>query len=245
MRLAEAVDLEVRDTLVLEHVDLVRALASRLGRRLPPQVETSELVSVGVLGLIDAANRFQPSLGVPFDAFARRRIQGAMLDALRRLDWVPRAVRERQRAVDAAITRLANEHGRQPESEEIAAELGVPTDQFERMLDEIRAAGLASVRSSGQTEDGEDLLDVAVETDDGPQTQLERKEMRTWLVEALGTLPERERHILALSYVEELTLAEIGQVIGVSESRVSQLRTQAIARLRASLRQWLEAGGRL
>jgi RNA polymerase sigma factor for flagellar operon FliA len=113
---AGAVDQRQRDELVMSHVDLVRAMATRLSRRLPPQVETAELVSVGVMGLIDAATRFQPSLGVPFDAFARRRIHGAMLDALRRLDWVPRAVRERRRAIDGAIGRLRNALGREPES---------------------------------------------------------------------------------------------------------------------------------
>lgn len=239
---AAAVNLKARDALVMAHVDLVRALAGRLSRRLPPQVEAAELVSVGVMGLIDAANRFQPSLGVPFDAFARRRIQGAMLDSLRRLDWVPRAVRERQRNVDRAISRLANEYGREPEAEEIAAELGVTVERYESMLDEIRAAELASVRATGQGDGPDGLLEVAIGPDEGPLAQLERRELRTWLAGALGKLPERERQILAMYFVEELTLAEIGRVIGVTESRVSQLRTQGIARLRSGLRCWLAEG---
>jgi RNA polymerase sigma factor for flagellar operon FliA len=240
---AGAVDQRQRDELVMSHVDLVRAMATRLSRRLPPQVETAELVSVGVMGLIDAATRFQPSLGVPFDAFARRRIHGAMLDALRRLDWVPRAVRERRRAIDGAIGRLRNALGREPESAEIARILGVSSEQYAAMLDEIRAAALASVRPSPGAE-GEDLLDVAVEDGPNQHTALERRELRTWLARALAELPERDRQILALYSDEELTLAEIGQVIGVGESRVSQLRTQAIARLRSRLHAFLEAGHR-
>jgi RNA polymerase sigma factor FliA len=237
------VDTRQRDELVIAHVDLVKTMASRLGRRLPSQVEVAELVSVGVMGLIDAATRYRPSLGVPFDAFARRRIHGAMLDALRGLDWVPRSVRKQQRDVDEAITRLRYSLGREPESEEIAAALGLGLQEYETMLDDLRSAELAVVRRS-TSDHGEpgNLLDVAVDTDAGPYTQLERQELRGQLAQALGQLPEREKHILALYYEQELTLAEIGRVIGVGESRVSQLRTQAIARLRSFMQAWLAKG---
>jgi RNA polymerase sigma factor for flagellar operon FliA len=223
----------------MAHVDLVRSMASRLGRRLPSQVELSELVSVGVLGLIEAANRYQPTLGVPFDAFARRRIHGAMLDALRGLDWVPRSLRRLQRDVDGAMTKLRHTLGREPESEEIAAALGVSPEQYDQKLDELRLADVAVLQSGTGDETG-GLLEVAID-DAGPYAQLERRELKARLAEALLELPERERQILALSYQEELTLAEIGQVIGVGESRVSQLRTQAIARLRSLMEEWLVA----
>jgi RNA polymerase sigma factor for flagellar operon FliA len=238
---AAAPDLKERDELVMAHVDLVKSMASRLGRRVPSHVELSELVSVGVLGLIDAAQRFQPALGVPFDAFARRRIHGAMLDALRRLDRVPRSVRRLQRGVDSVLTELRHALGREPEAAEIASAMGVSSDEYDGMLDELRWADVAAVRSATADEEtgGEDLLDLAVNMDDGPYVQLERRELRAQLARALGELPERERHILALSYEKELTLAEIGQVIGVGESRVSQLRTQAVARLRSMLQEWL------
>jgi RNA polymerase sigma factor for flagellar operon FliA len=222
----------------MAHVDLVRSMASRLGRRLPSQVELSELVSVGVLGLIEAANRYQPSLGVPFDAFARRRIHGAMLDALRGLDWVPRSLRKLQRDVDGAMSKLRHTLGREPEAEEIAAALGVSTDDYEAKLDDLRLADLAAVQAAGTGEESAGLLEVAID-DEGPYRQLERRELRARLVDALAQLPERERQILALSYEEELTLAEIGQVIGVGESRVSQLRTQAVSRLRSMMQEWL------
>ena len=235
-----AADPQARDALVLAHVGLVKALAHRLRRRLPSQVELSELVSVGVLGLIDAASRYQPALGVPFDAFARQRIHGAMLDALRRLDTVPRSVRRLQRQAEDAIGRLRHELGREPELEEIAAAIGVSPDQYTHLLDELRLLDLAVVRRSG--DDAASLVDVAIDPGAGPYVQLERRELRQRLAAALAQLPERERQILALSYEHDLTLHEIGQVIGVSESRVSQLRTQAIARLRSLLRVWLNGG---
>jgi RNA polymerase sigma factor FliA len=231
------VDPQQRDALVMAHVDLVRSMASRLGRRLPSQVELSELVSVGVLGLIEAANRYQPTLGVPFDAFARRRIHGARLDALRGLDWVPRSLRRLQREVDGALTGLRHTLGREPESSEIASALGVTPEQYDQKLDELRLADVAVLQSAGTGDESVGLLEMAVD-ENGPYCQLERQELRQRLAAALGELPDRERQILALSYEEELTLAEIGQVIGVGESRVSQLRTQAIARLRSHMQEY-------
>ena len=228
-------DTAVRDQLVMEHVGLVKAMASRLANRLPPQVEVSELVSVGVLGLIDAAGRFRPSLGVPFSAFARRRIHGAMLDSLRGLDWAPRAVRKLRRDVDAAIANQRFALGREPEPADIARALDVSESEYEKMLDRLKVAELAAIRQSATTEDGRTALDVEIEPGEGPHARLEREEMRRLLAGAITELPERERQILALYYEEELTLAEIGQVIGVGESRVSQLRSQAIARLRSVL----------
>jgi len=221
-------------------------MASRLGRRLPSQVEVSELVSVGVLGLIDAASRYRPSLGVPFDAFARRRIHGAMLDALRGLDWVPRSVRKLQRDVDSALTNLRHLLGREPEAAEIAEALGVSDTEYDAILDQLRAADLAVVRrATGGDPDSTSLIEIAIEPGGGPYAQFERSELRAELARALARLPERERHILALYYEQELTLAEVGQVIGVSESRVSQLRTQAIARLRSMMAEWIESTKRL
>jgi RNA polymerase sigma factor for flagellar operon FliA len=218
----------------MAHVGLVKAMASRLAHRLPPQVEMSELISVGVLGLIDAAGRFRASLGVPFSAFARRRIHGAMLDALRGLDWAPRALRKLRRDVDAAIADQRRALGREPEAPEIAAALGVDAAEYDRMLDQLRGAELATIRQASAVE-GRPALEVEIAESDWPSARLEREELRQLLARAVADLPERERHILALYYEEELTLAEIGEVIGVGESRVSQLRTQAIARLRAAL----------
>jgi RNA polymerase sigma factor for flagellar operon FliA len=238
-------DLETRDRLVMEHVGLVRALAGRLAHRVPSQVEISELISVGVLGLIDAASRFKPTLGVPFDAFARRRIHGAMLDALRDLDWAPRSVRKLGRTMDGTVAKLRHELGREPEEKEIAGALNVSESEYGRILDQLKTAELAVIRQS-TAEDGTSSLEVAIDPGEGPYGRLERQELRELLAEAITELPERERHILALYYHEELTLAEIGEVIGVGESRVSQLRTQAIGRLRSKLAERMKwPGGRL
>lgn len=231
-------DIRRRDELVMDHLDLVRILASRLGRRLPQQVELSELVSVGVLGLIDAANRFEPATGVPFDAFARRRVHGAMLDALRRLDWVPRSVREQRRAYDAAVARLRQSAGREPNHAELAKALRLSAAEYDRMLDRIRHAELAALQPLDDRRP--DDVELPLPPDVDQHTRLERLELKRWLAVAVTRLSERERRILTLSYIEERTLAEIGRQIGVGESRVSQLRSRAIARLRSSLSDWLD-----
>jgi RNA polymerase sigma factor for flagellar operon FliA len=230
------VDPEARDRLVLAHVSLVKILAQRLAHRLPPSVELNELMSVGVLGLVEAANRYQPALGVPFDAFARRRIHGAMLDALRNLDWVPRSVRRLRRELDGAVARLRQELGHEPAEAEIAEAMQLTPAQFDKAVEELRAVEVASIRAlDALGPDGESLLNVAVDPGEGPAAEFERSELREQLARAIDVLPERERQILALSYEEELTLAEIGQVLGVSESRVCQLRSLALSRLRTAL----------
>jgi RNA polymerase sigma factor for flagellar operon FliA len=230
------VDTATRDRLVVAHVALVRVLARRLAHRLPPEVELNELISVGVLGLVEAAHRYQPALGVPFDAFARRRVHGAMLDALRNLDWVPRSLRRLRRELDAAVARLRHERGREPREAEIAQAMNLTAEQFDRAVEELRALELANIRPlDALGPDGESLLNVAIDPGESPIVQFERGELRTQLSRALESLPDRERQILALSYEHELTLAEIGEVLGVSESRVCQLRSLALSRLRATL----------
>jgi RNA polymerase sigma factor for flagellar operon FliA len=231
-----AVDPETRDRLVMAHVSLVKILAQRLAHRLPPEVELNELISVGVLGLVEAANRYQPALGVPFDAFARRRVHGAMLDALRNLDWVPRSVRRLRRELDSTVARLRHELRREPLEAEIAEAMNLTPDQFDHAVEELRALELANLRPlDALGPDGETLFNVVVDPGEGPVAQLERRELREQLARAIEGLPDRERQILALSYEQELTLAEIGEVLGVSESRVCQLRSLALSRLRAML----------
>jgi RNA polymerase sigma factor for flagellar operon FliA len=237
MGLTTTPDFTRRDELVMAHIDLVRSLAGQVGRRLPSHVERSELVSVGLMGLLDAAERYQPALGVPFDAFARRRIHGAILDALRRLDRAPRSVRRLKRNLDRTLNDLRHRLGREPVEAEIAASLGVSIEEYDRMLDDLSVADL-SVPRGPAADDPDRLLRLAVDGDVSPHAQLEHRELLAHLAEAIGELPGRERQILALSYREDLTLAEIGAVVGVGESRVCQLRTQAIARLRARLREW-------
>lgn len=233
------VDIEAANRLVLEHVELVKTLAARMAHRVPSHIEFNELVSVGMMGLVEAARRFQPALGVPFDAFARRRVHGAMVDSLRGMDWAPRSVRRMRRELDAAISRVRHELRREPTEAEIATALGIGEEEYRKRLEQIRAVDLASLRQL-ESPDDQPLLEIAIEFDEGPHARLERAELREHLGRALLQLPERERQILSLYYEHELTLAEIGVVIGVGESRISQIRTQAIARLRASLRESLQ-----
>jgi RNA polymerase sigma factor for flagellar operon FliA len=232
---------ETRDRLVMEHVGLVKTLAQRLAQRLPSQVEMNDLISVGVLGLIDAASRYRPSLGVPFDAFARRRVNGAMLDALRELDWAPRSLRRLRREMDAAIASLRHRLGREPHEEEIAEAMDLSVPAYEKALEQLRTLEVGSVRQlDAPTPDGTPLIELCIDASDDAVTQLERKELKLHLARAIAELPERERQILAMYYQEELTLAEIGEVIGVCESRVSQLRSLAVSRLRTLLRTSLD-----
>ncbi len=243
MRMTPEAALADRDALVIEHVGLVRALALRLAQRLPSQVDLSDLISVGTLGLIDAASRYKAATGVPFDAFARRRVQGAMLDALRDLDWAPRSARKMRRTVDTTVATLRHSLQREPSEAEIAHALDVPEAEFRKTLDQLRTIDLGLMRqldTSGP--DGAPLLELCIDPSEGVISQIERAEMRGHLANALADIPERERQILALYYEEELTLAEIGEVLGVSESRVSQLRTLALSRLRTSLRATLAMG---
>jgi RNA polymerase sigma factor for flagellar operon FliA len=228
-------DLEARDRLVMEHVDLVKQVAGRLAHRLPAHVDLSELTSIGVVGLIDAAGRFRPTLGVPFGAFARRRILGAMLDALRDLDWAPRAVRRMRRDVDAVVSRLRGTLGREPESVEIAREMQLSDAAYQRMCDALHTADLATVRQAGVDGEGLSRAESVVDQAEAPDARVERLDEARHLADAMRALPPRERYILSLYYEQDLRLSEIARRIGVGESRVPQLRSQALRRLRLML----------
>ena len=237
VKTAAATNLDARDQLVIDHVPLVKSMAQRLAQRLPSQVEMNDLISVGVLGLIDAAGRYKPTLGVPFDAFARRRVHGAMLDALRELDWAPRSLRRLRRHMDSTVANLRHTLGREPEESEIAAAMDLSPQEYDKALEQLRTLEIGSLRQlEAPAPDGTSLLELCVDPSEGAVAQLERKELREHLARAIEQLPERERHILALYYEQELTLAEIGEVIGVGESRVCQLRSLALSRLRTALR---------
>ena len=193
-----------------------------------------------MLGLIDAAGRYRPWLGVPFDAFARRRVLGAMLDELRSLDRAPRSLRRLSREVEATLARLRSELRREPSEAEIAEAMDMSEEEYQKAIEQLRGVELGVVRELDVTDDqGEPLIALSVGDDERPDAQLERSEMRQMLADALVNLPERERTILSLYYEHELTLKEIGEVIGVCESHVSQLRALAVSRLRVTLRETL------
>ncbi len=232
----EEVASQTRDQLVIDHVDVVRSTATRLARRLPPSVETMDLISIGMLGLIDAAGRYRPWLGVPFDAFARRRVLGAMLDELRSLDRAPRSLRRLGRELDSTVARLRHELGREPTESETAKAMDMSPEAYRKSVDQLRGVEGSVMRELDVTdEQGEPLISLRVGDDQHPDTQLEKTEMRELISDALTRLPKRERTILTLYYEKELTLKEIGGVIGVCESRVSQLRALAVSRMRTHL----------
>ena len=225
---------EARNQLVMEHVDFVKSLASRLSHRLPPQVECAELVSVGVIGLIDAADRFEPSRGVPFSAFARQRVHGAMLDSLREIDCATRADRRGSREIAAATAQLWHELQREPDADEIAERLGMSEEEYDALVERLRLADALSAESllDADDEDGDGAIAASTE---GPDARLERIEREAWLSSAIAKLPQRERLVLTLSYQRGLPLAKVGKALGVSESRASQLRAKATVTLRALL----------
>jgi RNA polymerase sigma factor FliA len=226
-----------RDQLVTDHIGLVRSMAHRLAQRLPTQVELNDLVSAGIMGLIDAASRYRASTGVPFSAFARRRIRGSMLDALRDLDWAPRSIRRLRRQLDTAMAQARHGLEREPAPEDVAAILKMSMEDYERALEQVRALEVGAVRQLDEVgPDGHSLLELCIDPGEAPDARLARRELQAHLAAAIQQLPDRERQILALYYEEELTLAEVGEVIGVGESRVSQLRSLALSRLRTLLR---------
>jgi len=234
-------DQHVRDRLILTYAPLVKYVAGRLGSGLPAHVDENDLVSYGLLGLIGAIERFDPDRDIKFETYAIARIKGSIIDELRAMDWVPRSVRSRARDIERAIGELERKLMRAPTDEEIAEKLGVTTNDLNDSLSEIGRSSIAALDelwtiSSGAGGDQVALIDTIEDTQGPePQTELAQTEMREALGEAIARLPEREKLVVTLYYYEELTLREIGEVLGVTESRVSQLHTKAILRLKARL----------
>lgn len=235
-------DQSARERLVVAYSPMVKFVAGRLGAGLPSHVDDADLISYGLMGLIGSIERFEPERGIKFETFAMTRIRGAIIDELRSLDWVPRSVRSRAREIEVAQAKLEHELQRVPTEAELAAKLGLEEEDLQTSLLEIANSSvyaldeLWSVRDS--TGDQVSLLDTIA--DDGaadPQEALATSEVKDRLTEAIASLPEREQLVVALYYYENLTLREIGEVLGVTESRVSQLHTKAVMRLRSGLQQ--------
>jgi RNA polymerase sigma factor for flagellar operon FliA len=233
-------DQALRDRLILTYAPLVKYVAGRLGSGLPAHVDEGDLVSYGLLGLIGAIERFDPDRDIKFETYAISRIKGAIIDELRALDWVPRSVRARARDIERAIAELEAKLGRAPSDEEIAGKIGITVEELEDSLTDISRSSIAALDElwtmSGEGGDQVSLLDTIEDTEGpNPQEALAQTELREALGEAIARLPEREKLVVTLYYYEELTLREIGEVLGVTESRVSQLHTKAILRLKARL----------
>ena len=232
-------DPALRDRLILTYAPLVKFVAGRVGASLPSHVDEQDLVSYGLLGLIGAIERFDPDREIKFETFAMARIRGAIIDELRSLDWVPRSVRTRARQIERAIAVLERELLRAPTDQEIAKKLGISEEELEESLHEISRSSVAALDelwSPSGSGDQIALIDtIRDESEPDPELSLEQSEVKEALAEAISSLPEREKLVVTLYYYEELTLREIGEVLGVTESRVSQLHTKAILRLKAHL----------
>jgi len=230
---------EERERLILEHLPQVRLIARRIQERLPENVSLEDLVSTGVLGLISAIDNFDPSHNVKLKTYAEYKIRGAILDSLRGLDWAPRQKRRKAKQIEAAIAAAEQRLKRLPLEEDIAAQLGISLDEYHQWLVEIRGLNIASLEGMSG-EHGRDMLRyLPDEQDNLPSTLLERSELERLLAEGIEAIPPIERTVLDLYYHEELTLREIAQVVNLHESRISQLKSQAILRLRNHLaQQW-------
>jgi RNA polymerase sigma factor for flagellar operon FliA len=225
-----------RQQLILDYYPLVRTIACRMARRLPPSVEVDELINVGTLGLIDAVDRFDSSRGVPFKAYAEIRVQGAMFDSLRSDDWVPRSVRRKVTRIDNARHRLNLTLGRNPNREEMASELEMSTDQYDSLCQDARIKRLMSL-DMPTTEDGNTPLVEIISNDEASaEDVLCNAELKTEVAHAVLCLPEKERAAVTLYYLQNVTLREIGEILGVTESRACQLRGQGVKRLKFRLR---------
>lgn len=233
-----------RERLILEHLPQVRLIARRIQERLPENISLEDLVSTGVIGLISAIDNFDPSHKVKLKTYAEYKIRGAILDSLRGLDWAPRQKRRQAKQIEAAIAVAEQRLQRTPTEEEIASQLQISIDEYHEWLVEIRGLNVASLEYAGNDE-GKDLLHyIADEGDRLPSTLLERAELQRLLAESIDSIPEIERTVLSLYYREELTLREIAQVVNLHESRISQLKSQAILRLRSRLAsRWPAARG--
>jgi RNA polymerase sigma factor for flagellar operon FliA len=226
---------ESREALIESHLPKVKYIADRIAAKLPPSVERDDLYGAGVIGLIEAAERFDPSRGIAFTTFAELRVRGAIFDSLRDLDWASRSARRRAREVQAAFAAIERERGRPATEEEVAAEMGIPLQKLHELLGEMRSLTVTDLEAGTEDETRQTPLETLLDTSASPLEQYETGERREHLARAVENLPERERQVIALYYVEELTMKEIGAVLGVTESRVSQMRTRAIVRLRANL----------
>ncbi len=241
--LAERIDIvcqeQEREQLILSHVPLVRYLVGRISAKLPPYLDQQDLMSSAMIGLINAADRFDPSRGVLFKTFAEQHVRGTILDELRSYDVLSRSTREKCKRLEKELHRLENVLGRHPTSEEVADALSISVDEYFGLLDDVHVFTFISLDDSWEGDDGNPLClaDVLCEVEaKNPQQQVMTKQLAEALGKAIDSLPEKERQAVTLYYNEDLNLKEIGELLGLTESRISQLISQAMVRLRSRLR---------
>jgi RNA polymerase sigma factor for flagellar operon FliA len=225
-----------RDALINETLPLIKHIAHRVAARLPANIEISDLINAGVIGLLDAIEKFEPERNVKFKTYAEVRIRGAILDSLRNLDWAPRSLRKKSKDLEKIYSELTQKLGRPATDEEVCEAMGENIENFHALIDQVHGLTIGSFENLSDGEDSENYINYY--PDDGsndPYAKFETNELTTLLTEAIEDLPEKERLILSLYYYEEFTMKEIGALLGVNESRVSQLHTKATLRLRAKL----------
>jgi len=227
-----------RNALIKQYQPLVRKLAHHMMAKLPPSVEVDDLIQVGLIGLSDALTRYEAAQGVQFETFATQRIRGAMLDELRGNDWMSRSSRKGQKDIEVAMRRLEHRLGRTPLESEIAAEMGLPLSEYQELLGKVRGTQLVYLEDMSRNgEDDDSYLDRHVADNEAdPLNVLRDQRMRQSLVGAIKGLPEREQYIMSMYYEQDMNLKEIAAVLDITESRVCQLHSQSIARLRAKMR---------
>lgn len=233
-----------RDELILTYAPLIKYIAARLASRLPPQVAVEDLISCGTVGLIDAINKFDPAKNVQFKTYAEFRIKGAMLDELRALDWVPRSVRRKISELERTCGELEGKLGRPASDEETAEALGIGLTDYHRLLDETKSVTFLDIdflRQKAPDEVEGDVAEIFARDDRDPFAAFNLGETRELLARAIDDLPEKEKLTVALYYQEELTMKEIGEVLGYTESRISQMHSKAMLRLRSKLKKQLDA----
>ncbi|WP_457030869.1 RNA polymerase sigma factor WhiG [Kitasatospora sp. P5_F3] len=236
----ETGDARLREQLILHYSPLVKYVAGRVGVGLPANVEQADFVSSGVFGLIDAIEKFDIERAIKFETYAISRIRGAIIDELRALDWIPRSVRQKAKAVERTYATLEARLRRTPHEPEVAAEMGIALEELHAIFSQLSLANVVALdellHPAGESGDRLSLMDTLEDTGaDNPVEVAEDRELRRLLATAVNTLPEREKTVVTLYYYEGLTLAEIGQVLGVTESRVSQIHTKSVIQLRAKL----------
>jgi RNA polymerase sigma factor for flagellar operon FliA len=232
-----------RDQLIIQYAPWVKFIAMRMAGKLPSHIQAADLISAGIIGLIDALDKFNPAREVQFKTYAHIRIQGAMKDELRALDWASRSMRQKVKRLEHAYAILEQGLGRPPSSEEVANSLGIERDEFEEMLDDVKGTSLVSLEELGQgpaSEDKTNLLEALLTREDqDPLEVLNLQDLKKALSLAIAELPEKERLVLSLYYFEELTMKEVGKVLNLTESRISQLHTQTVLRLSSKLKAYL------
>ncbi len=226
------------DERVMQHVPLVKRIAYHLLNKLPDSVQVDDLIQAGMLGLLEAIKNFDATQGASFETYAGIRIRGAMLDEVRRSDWTPRSVHKKSRMVTKAIRAIENQTGREARDSDVAEYLGIAMEEYNQILQDSISCRVFSTEELAQS--GDHYLDEVLDQEEEPMAGLSRDNFQQALAEAILALPERERLVLSLYYDDELNLREIGEVLNISESRVSQISSQAVLRLRSRLGGWLE-----